>query len=175
MAGSPIKLNLGAGNRHLPGFVNVDMQNNWCEKAPDIAADISKPLKFPDEYADEIHAYHVVEHFYRYEIDDILVDWIRVLKPGGLMVLEMPCLDQIIKLFNHYIEKEKVPDPRLTLWGLYGDPNYRNVAMCHKWCYSAKEIRRVLEKKGLDVVFAMPQTHKAIRDMRIEGIKHARD
>ena len=174
MAGSPILINLGAGDRHLNGFINVDMADNWCKKSPDVAADISKTLPFPDEYADEIHAYHVVEHFYRYHIDDILIDWIRVLKPGGKMVLEMPCLDKIILLFNHYVERKKAPDTRMTLWGLYGDPTYHNSAMCHRWCYSGAELRWMLEQKGLTVEFGKPQTHQPMRDMRVEGIKNAR-
>jgi predicted SAM-dependent methyltransferase len=173
VAGSPVLLNLGAGNRHLKGFINVDMADNWCEKAPDIAADLSKPLPFPDEYADEVHAYHLLEHFQRYEVDKILNDWVRVLKPGGKLVLELPCLDQIIRLFNHYVEKGKAPDPRMTQWGLYGDPRYGNPDMMHKWCYCVAELRWMLETLGLTVTFSKPQTHQPLRDMRAEGIKHA--
>lgn len=167
-------MNLGCGNRHLPGFVNVDMESNWSERPPDFAADLTKPLPFPSEYADEIHAYHIVEHFYRYEVDAILTDWARVLKVGGLMVLELPCLDSVLHIFNHYVDQGKAPDPRLTLWGLYGDPRYRNAAMVHRWCYSLAEMRGMLEAQGLDVKFVKPQTHQPIRDMRAEGIKHAR-
>lgn len=166
-----MKLNLGCGNRHLDEFINVDMADNWCKKPPDVSHDISQPLPFDDESADEIHAYHVFEHFFRYDADAILIDWVRVLKPGGLLVLELPCLDKILNIFQHCIKTgEELPE-HLTLWGLYGDPKYANPAMVHKWCYSFSELTAMMELNGLTVRSEKPQTHQPIRDMRLEGRK----
>lgn len=166
-----MKLNLGCGNRHLEGFVNVDMADNWCSKPPDVSTDISKPLPFDDGVADEIHAYHVFEHFYRYDADAILIDWVRVLKPGGLLVLELPCLDKILGIFQHCIKSRLELPEHLTLWGLYGDPKYANPAMVHRWAYSISELSTMLELNGLKVRSTEPQTHQPIRDMRLEGRK----
>jgi predicted SAM-dependent methyltransferase len=166
-----VKLNLGCGDRHKEGFVNVDLAENWCHRPPDVSADISKQLPFEDNYAEEIHAYHVFEHFYRYEADEILTDWIRVLKPGGLLVLELPCLDKILNIFVYCRDhKQEVPD-NLTMWGLYGDPNYFEPAMVHRWCYSIGELSGMMNDRGLEVESTKPQTHQPIRDMRLEGRK----
>ena len=134
-------------------------------------ADISKRLPFEDGSVDYIQAIHCFEHFYRYEADEILTDWIRVLKPGGLLVLELPCLDKILSIFVYCRErKHEVPD-NLTMWGLYGDPNHFEPAMCHRWCYSIGELTGMMRDRGLTVESTEPQTHKPIRDMRLEGRK----
>jgi len=168
--GERVKLNLGCGNRHLAGFINVDMADNWCNKMPDVVCDVRK-LELANEYADEIHAYHVFEHFYRYEADDVLDDWIRVLKPGGLLVLELPCLDKILALFDYFKVTQKPVQDNVTLFGLYGDPKYHSPDMCHRWCYSVGELTQMLEGRGLTVTEGEPQTHQPVRDMRLEAIK----
>lgn len=164
-----MRLNLGCGERHKEGFVNVDLETNWCHRPPDLSADISKRLPFDDRSADEIHAYHVFEHFYRYEADEILTDWVRVLKPGGLLVLELPCLDKILDIFYHCREKGIAVPDNFTMWGLYGDPNYFEPAMVHRWCYSQGELSGMMQDRGLTVESTTPQTHQPLRDMRLEG------
>jgi predicted SAM-dependent methyltransferase len=163
-------LNLGCGHKKWPGFVNVDGYESDRAK-PDLVHDLTKPLPFDDGVADEIHAYHVIEHFHRWEVPVILKDWARVLKPGGLMVLECPCLNKVLGIFNHFIAKNQAVDGRLTMWALYGDPNYKEPAMCHRWCYSTAELTDEMEAVGLTVESTTPQTHVPFRDMRLEGRK----
>ena len=173
-AAKPVKLNLGCGHKLMEGFVNVDLSGNWSGIKPDVEADISKPLPFPDNHADEIHAYHVLEHFWRWTVPDILADWMRVLKPGGTLVLEMPCFDKIL---GYMIEKGTTGEPmdaRLSLWGLYGDPCYESEEMTHKWCYCMAEITAVMEDAGCEMIMIeAPKTHIAMRDMRAVGKKVA--
>lgn len=167
-----MKLNLGCGHKHLPGFVNVDLPDNWSKLRPDVEADITKPLPFDDGVADEVHAYHVLEHIWRWQVPDVLAEWCRVLKPGGKLVLEMPCLDKIFQCMRMFIDAREPLDPRLTQWGLYGDPRYKSEAMSHKWCYAASEAAQVLVEAGLQSVRILePETHIAARDMRLEAIK----
>lgn len=173
MADGLIKLNLGCGAKHLPGFVNCDMADNWCSKAPDVSCDVFARLPFPDAYADEVHAYHVAEHCYRWQIEGVLAEWARVLKPGGLMVLELPCLDKILDIFAQAMERGIAPPTHLTMWGLFGDPKWKNEAMCHRWCYSIAEMTHLMTQAGLTVEAMEAQTHQPIRDMRLEGRKCA--
>lgn len=163
-----IKLNLGCGAKIWPGFINVDLANNWSDKQPDVVADVTKPLPFEDGYADEVHAYHLFEHLHRKHAPEILADWIRALKPGGKLVLELPCLDKILAIFD-YCFKEQIPiDPRMTMWGLFGDPGYGIDAMCHKWCYSVAELSLMLEAAGMvRITEETPLTHQPVRDMRL--------
>lgn len=167
-----VRLNLGAGHKHLPGFVNVDLTNNWSSVEPDVIADVTGPLPFPDEYADEVHAYHLLEHLPRWKAPDCLTEWVRVLKQGGMLVLELPCFDKICGILAHCLIDHSPLDPRMTLWGLYGDPGYKNEAMMHKWCYSYNELEEMLVDVGLQQVRReTPRTHQVHRDMRMTAIK----
>lgn len=172
MAEGAIKLNLGAGPKILPGYINVDLPNNWSDVKPDVEADLTKPLPFPDNHADEVMAIHVIEHFNRWDAPIILKDWVRVLKPGGLLILECPCLDKILSNYAHAMIDRQHPDPRLTILGLYGDPAYKNQEMMHRWCYSIAELAAGLKVLGLeDITPEEPQTHQPARDMRMTARK----
>lgn len=163
-----IRLNLGCGNKRLNGYLNCDLESNYTDHPPDVACDV-RQLPFEDDFADEILAVHILEHFYVWEVQDLLKEWIRVLKPGGLMVIEVPCLDKII---NHYIEFDGKPPVNLSLWGLYGDPSYKDETMCHHWCWSESALESLLKSVGLkDVTSKEPKFHIAIRDMRFEARK----
>lgn len=172
MEASPVRLNLGCGARIWPGFVNIDLANNWTSIQPDVVADVTGRLPFPDDYADEVHAYHLFEHIFRWKSEEVLQEWIRVLKPGGQLILEMPCLDKVLDIFAHFSEARKPAPIQLTMWGLFGDPRYKNEAMTHRWCYSAAELRDLLEHAGQqDIREETPKTHQPIRDMRMVSTK----
>ena len=85
-----VKLNLGCGDKILSGYVNVDVAESRAGKRPDVLCDLHRLASFEDNSADEILSVHVVEHFWRWEVVDVLKEWVRVLKPGGLMILECP-------------------------------------------------------------------------------------
>jgi predicted SAM-dependent methyltransferase len=132
---------------------------------PDVAADL-RILPFPDNYADEARAIHVIEHFYVWEVPAILAEWVRVLKPGGSIALECPCLDKIIALYN----VPRIP-PYMTLWGLYGDPRLQDPLMMHKWCYTERMLGGLMNEAGLEARPEPARFHQPLRDMRIVGVK----
>lgn len=164
--GDSLKLNLGCGHKILPGYVNVDFQNNWAKRKPDVECDIRK-LPYEDGVADEVLAVHVIEHFYLWEVPDILKEWHRVLKPGGKLILECPCLNKVLFFLS---QKELVMSH--TLFALYGDPQYGDPAMVHKWCYSREHLSDWVKAAGFkDVAVEQAQFHKPERDMRVVGVK----
>jgi len=127
-------------------------------------------LPFPDDYADEAHAIHVIEHFQRSETTALLHEWRRVLKPGGRLFVECPCLDKIAR----WLIADKLDDAtrdRLTVIGLYGE-YWRGPGMQHLWCFSAAELRSLMFGAGFgDLVFMQPLFHIHQRDMRVVGTK----
>jgi predicted SAM-dependent methyltransferase len=81
------KLHLGCGGKFIPGFIHVDLT-----PLPhvDHVADV-KDLTFAETNSvDLIYASHVLEHFGRAEHLDVLREWWRVLKPGGVLRLSVP-------------------------------------------------------------------------------------
>lgn len=82
----PINLNLGCGEKPIPGFINVDIREM---PGVDIVTDIEK-LDLPDNYADLIYSCHTLEHIDRHRTEDVLKEWFRVLKPGGTIRLAVP-------------------------------------------------------------------------------------
>jgi len=81
-----MKLHLGCGRRYIPGFTNVDIQ-----PAPhvDLVCRVER-LPLADATASLIYACHVLEHFGRHEYKSALLEWKRVLKPGGILRLAVP-------------------------------------------------------------------------------------
>ena len=77
-----IKLNLGCGDKILADYINVDVAQERSGKQPDVICDVRNLNKFSNDYADEILAVHVIEHFWRWEVVSILKEWVRVLKPN---------------------------------------------------------------------------------------------
>jgi len=81
-----MKLHLGCGPRHIPGFVHVDAQ-----PAPhvDIVGPVER-LPMEDNSISLIYASHVLEHFGRNAYKAVLQEWYRVLKHGGILRLSVP-------------------------------------------------------------------------------------
>ncbi|MBU0649657.1 class I SAM-dependent methyltransferase [Patescibacteria group bacterium] len=79
-------LNLGCNDSRLPGTVGVDIIKR---PAVDVVHDLNHiPYPFPDNHADEIHMYHVLEH-----LDNpikVIEELHRILKPGGRLYLRVP-------------------------------------------------------------------------------------
>ena len=126
-----------------------------------------RELPFPDNYADEARAIHVVEHFYPWEVLAIVKEWVRVLKPGAPLAIECPCLDKVLKL-------AEVPqiEPRYTYWAIYGDPRHMRPEMMHKWIYTQLSLTRLMAQAGLvNLRPEPPQFHFPVRDMRVVGDK----
>ena len=79
-----MKLNLGCGPDHMPGWTNVDYDESL---KPDVVADL-RHLPFDDGVATHVFASHVLEHF-RWD-EPVLEEWHRVLRPGGEIVVIVP-------------------------------------------------------------------------------------
>lgn len=92
-----MKLHLGCGKKHIPGFVHVDV-----EQHPHI--DIQGPvddLPFAaDGSVELIYASHVLEHFGRHELDHVLREWFRVLKAGGILRVAVPDFEAVVERYQ---------------------------------------------------------------------------
>lgn len=82
------KLNLGCGQHHVDGWINVDQSGN-----PDVTCDLEQfPWPWETESVGEIRLHHVLEHLG--ESSDIFLkvmqEIYRVCKPGALVHITVP-------------------------------------------------------------------------------------
>jgi predicted SAM-dependent methyltransferase len=80
-----MKLNLGCGADHLPGYVNVDSVGRY---SPDVVHDLNDgQLPFDSESVDEILLRDVLEHV---DVIHVLSECHRVLKSGAICKIRVP-------------------------------------------------------------------------------------
>lgn len=79
-------LDIGCGQRKLPGAVGMDIVN---DSTADIIHDTSViPWPFEDNYFDVVFANHFVEH--AENLIDFFNETHRILKPGGRFIMQVP-------------------------------------------------------------------------------------
>lgn len=159
---SLIRLNIGAGNKTIEGFLNLGLDPHH-----DIAADIRDLSMIETNTVAEAVAYHVLEHLWRWEAPMALAEWFRVLTPGGKLAIEMP---ELLRCARAVLEGH--PD-RNGMKGLFGDARGPEF-MTHKYCYSEAELKDLLRSVGfIKIKLCIPQTHgkRQWRDMRVECVK----
>ena len=170
-----IKLNLGCGDKILDGYINVDVVEARAGKKPDILCDLHDLSVFDDDYADEVMAIHVVEHFWRWEVEGILQEWVRVLKPGGKMILECPNLISACQEFlkNPDVSSLGGQEGQRSMWVFYGDPAWKDPYMVHRWGYTPNSLAWLMNRAGLTELKQEAAQYKLRepRDMRITGRK----
>lgn len=169
-----VKLNLGCGDKILDGYINIDVAPARRGNTPDIICDL-RQLSAATNTVDEILAVHVVEHFWRWEVVDVLKEWTRALKPGGKMILECPNLQSACEEFLKNPDAASLPGPegQRTMWVFYGDPAWKDPLMNHRWGYTPLSLARVMHEAGLKDLKQEPAQFKLRepRDMRVTGIK----
>jgi GT2 family glycosyltransferase/SAM-dependent methyltransferase len=95
-----VKLNLGAGDQKLDGYLSVDLHH----PSADVKLDIRNLQGIADESVDEILSIHVIEHISPFEIGDMFREWARVLKPGAKAVIETP---DVLSMFRRFESSDK--------------------------------------------------------------------
>ncbi len=124
-----IKLNLGCGKLYLENHINVDIDQ---DNEPDLVADVTQPLPFEDGSADEIRAWHLLEHIFPGRdplttFKAIMTDWYRVLCKNGMLVFAVPDFDGCItRYYNEVIvggNREMERHYKLPIYGLQTTPH----------------------------------------------------
>ncbi len=118
-----LTLNVGCGERTFTEYPDGHKCINYDEREDltnvDVIGDV-RTLDFPDNNFHYILASDIIEHFPISETENILKEWSRVLKVGGIIEFRMPNLRAICKKYVDGIIKAK-----LCSWLLYGGQDYR--------------------------------------------------
>lgn len=131
------KLHVGCGRVYIPGFIHIDLMDfdHIDYKMP--ADDLSI---FENNSTDLIYACHILEHFKRTEIKNVLREWFRVLKPGGVLRISVPGFEEIIAIYQKY------GDLKLVLGPLVGGQTY--LYNFHYMAFDFKFLSELLKEVG---------------------------
>lgn len=113
------------------------------EADPDFRCDI-RDLPFADGQFSVCFSSHVLEHMGRWEVDNVLNEWVRILEDGGEMRLALPNLEWAAK----NILAGRVDYHTLNV--LYGEQTYKE--NFHKFGFTPATLRKMLEDRGLEVI-----------------------
>ena len=128
--GKNVKLNLGCGVLLKEGFINVDrytleelkeakgVLHQAVVKGRYVQGDV-RDLPFKDNFADYILATEILEHIPLADVTKTLKEWVRVLKPGGRMVITCPDFNALAK---QWLETPFLPETYGDMaQGIYGN------------------------------------------------------
>jgi len=90
-------LHIGCGGKYLPGFVNIDANPRL---RLDMWLDVRNGLPFRDNSVDSIYSTHMMEHFYADELQRVLRECHRVLRPQGGIRIIVPSLASAFKAYT---------------------------------------------------------------------------
>jgi predicted SAM-dependent methyltransferase len=95
-------LNLGCGVRYHPEWVNMDF---YSHSKNVIAHNLLKGIPFPDNEFDVVYHSHLLEHFPKNRAETFIRECLRVLKPGGIIRIAVPDLEDIARLYLEQLDK----------------------------------------------------------------------
>ncbi|MHB9066940.1 MAG: class I SAM-dependent methyltransferase, partial [Pirellulaceae bacterium] len=133
------KLHLGCGRRYIPGYFHIDLL-----EAPHVdlrhRVDV---LPFADSSIGLIYASHLLEHFGRNEVEGVLREWHRVMRPGGLLRLAVPDFAAVVAMYA----SEGLRDGKSGLVGLISG-GQRDMYDFHKIIFDEPFLTFLLQKTG---------------------------
>lgn len=150
-----VMLNVGCGTDYKRSWINIDnnSDNNIDANKLDLNWDLRNPLPFPENSVDFIYNEHFIEHLTVEEGQAAVRDFMRVLKPGGVLRMATPDLEITIDKYlnipldkdptirNFHLDFIKTRAERINIsfrwWG-------------HKWLYDWEELERRMLEIGLD-------------------------
>lgn len=177
------KLNLGCGISPKEVYINLDAAiykgiQGWDRHLQtDVVGLIQHATQlFPLNYFTEIMSAHVIEHFYFEDALVLLSDQMKLLRSGGKIVVEGPC---VLGCYRWYAEdRAGMKDPngiRFLIESLY--PYYNRMEygplMQHKSGWTGPVLAEEMTKLGFEIVHVGEgQTHgTGWHDFRVEGKK----
>jgi SAM-dependent methyltransferase len=170
--GQPIKFNMGCGSERIPGYMGVDKNSDRADFRMDVFE-----IDLPDDAADEVLAMHLIEHLPQHRAPEILIKWLKALKPGGKLVMETPDLDALCRDFASQSGVEKHATA-LALFGAYvenpDDPEIKEKGALspHLWGYTPETLSSLCETIGFKDIQVLPaQGAHPGKNFRLEAVK----
>lgn len=129
-----MRLDLGASGRSPEGFMP---RGNAHGTAIYPLSDIA------DASIDEIRASHCLEHFAHGQIDAVVAEWVRVLKPGGTLRIAVP---DFAKVAENYLAGVAQPTEAYVMGGQTAHDDY------HKALFDEATLKAAMARAGLMLI-----------------------
>ncbi|HZU41664.1 MAG TPA: methyltransferase domain-containing protein [Terriglobales bacterium] len=101
-------INLGCGSRFHPDWENVDIYPS----GPGVRVlDLTGELPYREETFEVVYHSHVLEHLSKKQALPFLCECFRILKPGGIIRVAVPDLENIARLYIDSLEKVRAGVP----------------------------------------------------------------
>jgi glycosyltransferase involved in cell wall biosynthesis len=140
-----LRLHLACGHDYTEGYINVDFYAP-DDAVCDVRFDVQK-LPYDDNSVDEIKAFHIIEHFHFFEIQEVLKEWCRVLKPGGRLWIETPDFLESCRSFVDGSPTMNIEDWRVLLYNHFFAHAWIP-GQTHKFLFTETQLRTNLEWAG---------------------------
>lgn len=152
------RLEIGSGPNRIEGFETLNIVPG---PNVDYIGDASKRLTFEDKTFDMVYTSHILEHIPWYQTIETLIEWVRVIRPGGSLEVWVPDGLKICKVLIDADEnlKSEIPDEWCVknpdkdpyvwaagriFWG--ANPNYPS---WHQALFTPRYLSQIMEKAGL--------------------------
>jgi len=161
------KLEIGPGHDVLEGFETLDVTT----RANVTYVGNALQLPLPSNTFAVVYASHIIEHVPWYQVEAAIREWVRVLKPGGVLQIWTPNGLPIAKAFVDAEENGAMDFHNDGWWRFnserdackwasgrfysYGDGTGRNHPNWHMALFSPRYLGRLLEGAGLTDVREM--------------------
>ena len=134
-----------------------------------------RKLPFKSESFDGIYSSHTLEHFEFYDVYNILSEFNRVLKKGGLAVLYVPDMEQVFEIAKSdleemlYISEAGIVSPIDIIWGMREAIKQGKEHMTHKTGFTQKSIEKKLSVMGFTNILISQENNQY--QLKIKAIK----
>ena len=141
----PIRLNIGCGTDYKEGWINIDNNSDHNITRLDLNWDLRHYLPFPNDSVDFIFNEHFLEHLTVEQGKNAIREFLRVLKPGGVLRIAMPDLDKTVA---EYYNEDWKNTPVIKNFGLdFIQTRAERINISfrwwgHQWLYNYEELER---------------------------------
>jgi len=162
-ARSKTVLNVGCGyplrqklhpHFHGPEWREIRLDLDPAVK-PDIVCSITDISPVAADAVDAVWSSHNLEHLQRHEVPLALAEFLRVLKPGGLLLLTLPDLQQVARFIvedrledSAYLSQSGPITPLDMIFGHTASLARGNQFMAHRTGFTARTLHKLLTEVG---------------------------
>jgi len=161
--GARLVLHVGCGRRDHYTLHESFRRPEWHEVRldvdpgvkPDIVASITDMSPVPSDSVDAVYSHHNIEHVFAHEVPVALAEFLRVLRPGGEVLISTPDLQSVARVIasgrlEETLYRAEVGEvtPLDIIYGLRSDIERGREYMAHRTGYTARTLALRLHQCG---------------------------